>query len=216
MDWRAALQRLREPRRVWQVGTSLLRGHYYRVKFRLLRRRVTIGKRFRVTGRLDIRGPGTVVFGDDCAVYSSRASVTTPWTHTPEAVLRIGNRVLMTGTRIGCALRIDVDDWAGLADARITDTDFHALEVYDQPRYQTSGACKPVRIGRNAWIGAGAWVLKGVTVGENSVVGAAAVAVMDVPPNAVVMGNPGRVVWRLQGPKPEAPRAAPGASGDGA
>jgi len=212
MDWRSALQRLREPRNAWQVGAGLLRGHYYRVKFRLLRRRVTIGRRFRVNGRLDIRGPGTVSFGDDCCVYSSRAAVTTPWTHTPEAVLRFGNRVLLTGTRIGCALRIDVDDWAGLADARITDTDFHALEVYDQPRYQTSGACKAVRIGRNAWIGAGAWVLKGVTVGENSVVGAAAVAVVDVPPNAVVMGNPARVVSRLRGSTAAVRPAQPGAS----
>jgi acetyltransferase-like isoleucine patch superfamily enzyme len=213
MDLRSALQRLREPRKAWQAGCALLRGHYYRVKFRVLGRRVTIGRRFRVTGRLDIRGPGSVHFGDDCAVYSSRAAVTSPWTHTPEAVLRFGNRVLLTGTRIGCALRIDVDDWAGLADARITDTDFHALEVYDQPRYNTSGACKPVRIGRNAWIGAGAWVLKGVKVGENSVVGAAAVAVADVPPNAVVMGNPARVVWRLRGPKPAARPPESGAPG---
>jgi acetyltransferase-like isoleucine patch superfamily enzyme len=209
MDWQSILRRLREPRNAWRLGLELLRGHYYRFKFRMLRRRVTIGKRFRVAGRLDIRGPGAVIFGDDCSVYSSRASVTTPWTHSPEAVLRFGNRVLLTGTRIGCALRIEVDDWAGLSDARIMDTDFHALEVYDQPRYNTEGVSKPIHIGRNAWIGAGAWVLKGVTVGENAVVGAAAVAVIDVPPNTVVMGNPARVVWHLRGPQAAECKAVP-------
>ena len=44
-----------------------------------------------------------------------------------------------------------------------------------------------------------------MTVGENSVVGAGAVVARDVPPNAVVFGNPARVVWRLRGPSQEKP-----------
>lgn len=55
----------------------------------------------------------------------------------------------------------------------------------------------PIRICRNAWIGAGATVLPGITIGENSVVAAAAVVTHDVPPNTVVAGNPARILKRI-------------------
>lgn len=200
MDLRGALRRaVTRPGATLRAIMALARGWYYRIKFRLLGRRVIIGKRFRVYGRLDIRGPGTVIFGDDCAVVSTRLQLTTPYTHAPEAVIRLGNRVLLTGTRLGCQKRIEVGDCAGLSDARIMDTDFHALELGDGPRYNTRGVAKPVVIGRNAWLGAGSMVLKGVTIGENAVVGAGAVVACNVPPNAVVFGNPARVIWRLRG-----------------
>lgn len=53
---------------------------------------------------------------------------------------------------------------------------------------------KPIRIERNVWIGSGATIIGGVTVGENSVIGAAAVVTRDVPPNTLVGGNPARVI----------------------
>jgi acetyltransferase-like isoleucine patch superfamily enzyme len=153
---------------------------------------------FQVTGPLRIRGPGTVIFGDECAVVSSRLAPTTPYTQNADAVIRFGNRVLLTGTRLSCERRIDVGDYAGLSDARIMDTDFHALESHGQPRYNTRGASKPITIGAHAWVGAGAMILKGVRIGENSVVGAGSVVANNVPPNSVVFGNPARVVWRLK------------------
>lgn len=54
--------------------------------------------------------------------------------------------------------------------------------------------CKPVRICKNAWIGAGATILPGVTVGENAVVAAGAVVTKDVAPNTVVGGNPAHFI----------------------
>lgn len=53
---------------------------------------------------------------------------------------------------------------------------------------------KPIVIGRNVWIAAGAIVIGGVTVGENSVVAAGSVVTRDVPPNVLVGGNPARVI----------------------
>lgn len=56
---------------------------------------------------------------------------------------------------------------------------------------------KPIVIKRNAWIGAGATILPGVTVGENAIVAAGAVVSKDVPPNTVVAGIPAKVVKTL-------------------
>lgn len=53
---------------------------------------------------------------------------------------------------------------------------------------------KPIVIERNVWIAAGATIIGGVSVGENSVVGAGSVVTKDVPPNTFVGGNPARVI----------------------
>jgi len=60
---------------------------------------------------------------------------------------------------------------------------------------------KDVRICRNVWIGAGSIILCGVTIGENAVVGAGSVVTKDVPANAVVAGNPARVLKILEADK---------------
>ena len=57
--------------------------------------------------------------------------------------------------------------------------------------------CKPVHICRNAWIGAGATILPGVTVGENAVVAAGAIVTKDVEPNTIVGGNPAKFIKRI-------------------
>ena len=50
---------------------------------------------------------------------------------------------------------------------------------------------------RRAWIGAGATILPGVTIGENSVVGAGSVVTRDVESNTIVAGNPARVIKKI-------------------
>lgn len=58
-------------------------------------------------------------------------------------------------------------------------------------------AAKPITIEDNVWLGGGVIVLPGVTIGENTVVGAGSVVVRDLPPNVVAVGNPARVVRTL-------------------
>ncbi len=67
----------------------------------------------------------------------------------------------------------------------------HPLEP-SQRRAATVG--KPIAIERNVWIAAGATIIGGVTIGENSVVAAGSVVTKDVPPNALVGGNPARII----------------------
>jgi acetyltransferase-like isoleucine patch superfamily enzyme len=59
---------------------------------------------------------------------------------------------------------------------------------------------KPIVIQRNVWIAAGATVIGGVTVGENSVVAAGSVVTRDVPPNTLVGGNPARIIRSIGDP----------------
>lgn len=181
----------------------LARGWYYRMQCRLRGQRVRFGKNFRVAGRLDIRGPGTVVFGDDCTVLAARFAPVTPYTHSPQAIIQIGHRVVLNGTRLGCCQRIDVAEGCVLADARLFDTDFHALESKGRHRWHTEGVTKPITIGPDVWVGAGAMILKGVSIGAHAVVGAGSVVTREVPPWAVVAGNPARVVKRLTQADPE-------------
>lgn len=56
---------------------------------------------------------------------------------------------------------------------------------------------QPVRIGRNCWLGAGVVVLPGVTIGDNSVIGAGSIVTKDIPANVVAVGNPCRVMREI-------------------
>lgn len=77
--------------------------------------------------------------------------------------------------------------------AFVTDADWHG--IYD--RLESIGACAPVVLEENVWIGDSATVCKGVTIGENSIIGAGSVVTTDIPPNCVAAGNPAKVVKEL-------------------
>ncbi len=59
---------------------------------------------------------------------------------------------------------------------------------------------KPIRIGNNVWLGGGVVVLPGVTIGDNSVIGAGSVVAKDIPENVVAVGNPCKIIKQLQPP----------------
>lgn len=67
------------------------------------------------------------------------------------------------------------------------------------PYERSSTISKPIVIGRRVWIGAGAIFLSGVTVGDHAIISAGAVVTHDVPENAVVAGNPAKVIKMLSG-----------------
>ena len=113
--------------------------------------------------------------------------------------IHIGNCCLLCpGVRIGAAVGITIEDSCMLAsNVYITDADWHG--IYNR---LDIGASAPVHIGHNVWIGDSAIVCKGVRVGENSIVGAGAVVVKDIPANVIAGGNPARVIRELDPNEP--------------
>ncbi len=123
----------------------------------------------------------------------------------------VGDYTLLNGALIMAEERIEIGSYCLISwNVGIADSDFHpldpALRRQDAlalapfapnrpPRPKIATA--PVVIGDNVWIGMGAVILKGVTIGENSVVAAGAIVTRDVPPNSVVAGNPARIVKSL-------------------
>jgi len=75
-------------------------------------------------------------------------------------------------------------------NTNILDTNVHQLVVEGEARSRS----QPVSIRDNVWVGTGAVVLPGVTIGDGAVVGAGSVVTRDVPPGTVVAGNPARVI----------------------
>jgi acetyltransferase-like isoleucine patch superfamily enzyme len=90
---------------------------------------------------------------------------------------------------------INIGDGAALAGSNI-------LLAHSKPPEHFKGSVEsfaaPVRIERNVWIGIGAIILPGVTVGEGSIVSAGSVVTRDVPPNYLVAGNPARHIKELK------------------
>jgi len=79
------------------------------------------------------------------------------------------------------------------SNAYITDSDWHG--IYD--RSLPPETASPVILEHNVWIGDSAIICKGVTIGENSIIGAGAVVSSNIPPNSIAVGNPARVVKQL-------------------
>ncbi|MBR1379391.1 MAG: galactoside O-acetyltransferase [Bacteroidaceae bacterium] len=106
--------------------------------------------------------------------------------------VKIGkNVVVMTNSLFMSAGGITIeDDVLVAANAQLISNN------HDPEEHQIL-TCKPVVLKRNCWIGDGATILPGVTVGENAIVGAGAVVTKDVEPNTVVGGIPAKLIKRL-------------------
>jgi maltose O-acetyltransferase len=91
--------------------------------------------------------------------------------------------------------RITIGDDAQIGPNVQLLTPTHPLEA--EARRAKLEAAKPITIGHNVWLGGGVIVCPGVTIGDNTVVGAGSVVVRDLPANVLAVGNPARIVRTL-------------------
>ncbi len=101
------------------------------------------------------------------------------------------NVVVMNGCLMMAAGTITIED-----DVQIA-ANVQLISNNHDPYRRSVITCKPVRICKGAWVGAGSSVLPGVTVGKHAIVGAASVVTKDVPDYAVAVGNPAKVIKYL-------------------
>ena len=90
--------------------------------------------------------------------------------------------------------RIDIGDWSRIGEMVTIRDHNHYTEMPDAPGEKKGFHAAPVIIGRNVWIGVKATIMPGVTIGDNSIIGANAVVTKDVPPNSVAVGIPAKVI----------------------
>ena len=129
-----------------------------------------------------------------------------------EGTCTVGNFTMLNGVLLMAEEHIEIGSYCMMSwNVGIADSDFHPLDPAQRlqdalalapyfegrparPKLRTA----PVRIRDNVWIGMGAVILKGVEIGENSVVSAGAIVTKSVPANVVVAGNPAVVVKQLE------------------
>ncbi|HZG23052.1 MAG TPA: acyltransferase [Chitinophagaceae bacterium] len=114
------------------------------------------------------------------------------------AELIIGDNVGMSSTAIFCNRRVVIGDRVKLGgNVCIYDTDFHSLDFMARQvrRHDVAGTrSSAVRIGNDVFVGAHSTILKGVTIGDRSIIGACSVVTKDVPPDQIWGGNPAKCI----------------------
>jgi len=166
----------------------------------------SVGKGLRAERLPYIRGQGNIVLGDRVNL-SGRSCFYFMSCQPGRPSIEIGDGTFIgNGCTLTAAKRISIGSRCLVSpDVRIQDNDGHLVD----PAGRLAGArigpddAAEVVIGANVWVCAGATVLKGVRIGDNSVIGAGSVVVSDVPANSVAAGNPARVVSTLTPPAGE-------------
>ena len=117
-------------------------------------------------------------------------------TRAENAKIRIGNNVGISGATIYARNSIEIGDNTLIGgNVKILDNDFHPLNVDDRNNdIKESIKSKPVKIGKNCFIGVNAIILKGTELGDGCIVGAGSVVSGKFPNNSVIVGNPGKII----------------------
>lgn len=129
-------------------------------------------KRVGIVGDFTVINPKNVTIGANCGIN--------------HGVFILGQRRVEIGCNVVLSARVMILD-SGL--------DLEGYEKTDFPAHYDSH----VRIDDGVWVGAGAIILPGVTIGHKCVVGAGSVVTKDVPPFTIVAGNPARAIGRTDG-----------------
>lgn len=140
----------------------------------------------------------SIKIGNNCRFnsnrYTNHIGLNHPCTLSTEksgANITIGCNCGFSGASVNCFSSINIGNNVRVgANCVIADSDFHL----DDPRV---GVSKPINIKDNVWLGYGVIVMKGVTIGRNSVIGMNSIVTRDIPENVIAAGNPCKVIKSL-------------------
>jgi len=175
----------------WFYGGYIVRGilHFHQVDspyLVLMGRGVIINKR---NGRLTTGG--VCILRPACRIAIVGKEGAPAHLHMGEGT-EIGDRTI-----INVSQRLEIGARCSISwDCDITDSDFHQVTLADGQRPPVS---EPVLIQDDVWIGSHCLILKGVTIGHDSVIAAGSVVRHDAPPYSLMVGNPARRVGQIAG-----------------
>jgi acetyltransferase-like isoleucine patch superfamily enzyme len=157
-------------------------------------------------GYRSVQNPGLVI-GDRVQIYTWAT-----FNVEPSGVVLIGDDSILVGPVFMCAERISVGRRVVISyNVTIADSDFHPIDPdlrkqdaianspYGDRSKRPPYSSRPVVIDDDVWIGIGAIILKGVTIGRGSRIGAGSVITTNLPPGSEVFGNPARPASQQQG-----------------
>ena len=177
-------------------------------RIQIKRHRVVHGENFRINGKIYFHGYGKYLFGHDVFINSAPKSNSSAggtncnFTVKNGAELRIGSNVGISHLQLTVWSQVVIEDDVLIgSNCMISDTDFHSLDAEDRRNERINGQVnvrvKPITIKKGAFIGGRCIILKGVTIGENSIVGAGSVVTKSIPDNEVWAGNPACFIKKL-------------------
>lgn len=192
----------------WKIFLTRIYINYFLVKI-WKRNNVAIGRHVNFIGIPIIRNypKAEIIIGKNSVLCSSSHETALGVSHSiilrtlsPNAILKIGNNVRMSGSTICAANKIIIGDRCVIgADVWIVDTDFHSMNsqkrssVVDSKDANTS----EVIIENDVFIGGRSIILKGVKLGSNVIVGAGSVVTRSFPNNSIIAGNPAILIKSL-------------------
>lgn len=152
------------------------------------------GKNLRILdGIPQIYGNLSICIGDDCTLHGTSTFVGSKVFDEP--TLKIGNNTHLgsnLGITVGCDITIGNDVMIANG-VNIFSYDAHGTNPAKRHEAPPKETGKPVIIGDNVWIAAKSVIMKGASIGRNSVVANSSVVIQKVPPDSLVIGNPARI-----------------------
>lgn len=147
-------------------------------------------KKFESVEKLHVNGRANLHISGKGKVYATKLSVSPSVDIYARANAKVilGKVFLNREVSISCFSQVTIEDETMVgSQTEIMDNDWHGI---DGNPVKT----KPIHIGKHVWIGVRCIILKGVTIGDCSIVGAGSVVTQSIPPNTIFAGNPARQV----------------------
>jgi maltose O-acetyltransferase len=162
---------------------------YFKLRYR---KKVKFGKNIIINHRFKISGKGQLIIGDNCNLWA-HCEPNSFHFYDENAKVTIGEGNRLNGLTCHCAQSIEIKNDCLIGSAIIMDTDFH---TFDDPNHILYGKekNKPVKVGNKVWICGQSVILKGIVIGDSSVVGFRSVVTKSFAADLVVAGNPAKIV----------------------
>lgn len=193
-------------RKIKNILTSKIYTPLAKINFYLNGAKVDVGLRVKGFLKLHITRRGIVAIGKNCSINSGananligRQQRTILWV---EGKLTIGDNLGISCSAIICNHNIKIGNDVTIGgNTVIYDTDFHSLDPeirLDKRQDKEKAKRGRVIIGNSVFIGAHTTILKGVRIGENSIIGACSVVTKDIPSNEIWGGNPAKFIKKVK------------------